>query len=191
MNRKKKMTKADDVRETPPALFEARNALHRFTLDACATHANAKCSRYFTPDGCYVVKPPRGEPQNLTGRDGLTGLWSGRVWVNPPFSELWAWVAKGWASVADPDGVIELIDFLMPATRCEQEGWQRLVEPYRDGRAVLVPGWRLDTTFLPDRQHFLKDGKPIVCEDPDSENFGKKSSPKFGCVMLTWTRTKG
>jgi hypothetical protein len=191
MNRKTPMTKADDVRETPAKLFEQRNALYRFTLDACATHANAKCALYFTQRGFFERmaspdNPLRPYAVRDSALDGLTGPWIGRVWCNPPFSELWAWIAKCWQEVAA--GNPELIDFLMPATRCEQDGWQRLVEPYRDGRAVLVPGWRLETDFLPGRQHFLKDGKPIVCEDPTSENFGKKSSPKFGCVMLTWTR---
>jgi len=182
------MLPADDVRETPPELFAARDALHHFTLDACATHENAKCSRYFTVDGCYVIKPPARSPQNLTGHNGLTGFWSGRVWVNPPFSQLWVWIAKAWATVGDREGSVELIDMLIPSTRAEQDGWQKLVEPYRDGKGTLVHGWRLDTTFLAGRQHFLKNGQPIVNEDPTSDNFGKKSSPKFGCVCLTWTR---
>lgn len=184
MNRKTPMTKADDVRETPAKLFEQRNALHRFTLDACATHANAKTDLYYTIEGLAR----KGLLVAGVAGDGLTGEWFGRVWCNPPFSELWAWVAKCWQEVAADSlrdlGRLELIDFLMPATRCEQDGWQRLVEPYRDGRAVLVPGWRLKTDFLPGRQHFLKDGAPIL--NPET---GKRSSPKFGCVMLTWTRT--
>jgi hypothetical protein len=178
MNRKTPMTKADDVRETPAKLFEQRNALHRFTLDACATHANAKTDLYYTIEGLAR----KGLLVAGVAGDGLTGEWLGRVWCNPPFSELWAWIAKCWQEVAA--GNPELIDFLMPATRCEQDGWQRLVEPYRDGRAVLVPGWRLETDFLPGRQHFLKDGAPIL--NPET---GKRRSPKFGCVMLTWTRT--
>jgi len=185
MNRKKPMTKADDVRETPPKLFEARDALHHFTLDACSLHSNAKCRRYYTQQGLFE----RLESDILViddRSDGLTGPWHGRIWCNPPFSELWQWVAKAWSECAA--GNPDMIDFLSPATRCEQDGWQRLVEPYRDGKRVLVPGWRLSTTFLGGRAHFLKDGKPIVNEDPSSENFGKKSSPKFGCCMLTWTR---
>lgn len=182
MNRKKPMTKADDVRETPATLFEARDALHRFDLDACALHANAKCPCYYMIDGHFDTLCGERTPG-----DGLTGAWYGNVWCNPPFSELWIWVAKAWRECARSTlcdaGEVNLIDFLMPATRCEQSGWQKLVEPYRDGRATLVPGWRLDTTFLPGRQHFLKDGQPIL-----NPKTGLKSSPKFGCVMLTWTR---
>lgn len=189
MNRKKPMTKADDVRETPPQLFDTRNALHGFTLDACSLHSNAKCRRYYTQHGLFERAADKQPPYFALDNhfDGFTGPWHGRVWCNPPFSELWQWVAKVWAECAL--GNPELVDFLSPATRCEQDGWQRLIEPYRDGKGVLVPGWRLDTTFLGGRAHFLKDGRPIVNEDPTSENYGKKSSPKFGCVMLTWTRT--
>jgi len=155
MNRQRPMTKEDDVRETPPELFTSRVAKWGgFDLDAAATPANAKARRFFT------------EQDN-----GLVQLWSGRVWINPPFSEMGAWTAKCWAEVAA--GRVELIDFLSPATRTEQPWWQKLVEPYRDGRAVLVPGWRLDTDFLPKRPRFLKDGVAM-------------GSPKFGCVMLTW-----
>lgn len=196
MNRKTPMTKADDVRETPVALVAARAAAlgGDFTLDACALapdengHGpfNAKCRKYYCEDGLFI-RNGFGVSYCLDGRDGLTGPWCGRVWCNPPFGELWRWVAKAWAEVSRDSlrgvGELELIDFLMPATRCEQDGWQRLVEPYRDGRRTLVPGWRLDTTFLPGRQHFLKDGAPIL--NPET---GLRSSPKFGCVMLTWQK---
>jgi hypothetical protein len=199
MNRTTPMKKEDDVRETPPELFAARAALVRegyFTLDACATHKNTKVpSHYYTEGGLWRARGVDGEPECLDmNTDGLRGAWRGRVWVNPPFSDLWTWVDKCWRACAcDAAGLLELIDFLMPATRCEQEGWQEWVEPFRDGRAELVPGWRLDTTFLAGRQHFLKDGKPIMSEPKISKRTGMplkatRSAPKFGCVMLTWTR---
>lgn len=191
MNRHKPIDAESDVRETQPELFAARAALHGpFDLDACATHENAKCARYFTEDGYFGLDPDGFEHFNLKV-DGLTGEWHGRVFVNPPFSNLWTWVEKCWRECAEDR--VDLIDFLMPATRCEQGGWQEWVEPFRDGRAELVPGWRLDTTFLAGRQHFLKDGKPIMSEPKISKRTGMplkatRSAPKFGCVMLTWTR---
>jgi hypothetical protein len=193
MNRKTKMTKADDVRETPSALFRARNDLHSFTLDACATHENALRDRYYTQHDGLCVRVDDGRWACIDPSvDGLSGPWSGRVYCNPPFSELWIWIAAAWGQCAasNPD----LIDLLCPATRTEQHGWARLVEPYRDGRAVLVPGWRLTTTFIEGRQHFLKDGQPILEDKPRySKRNGellppRRSSPKFGCVMLTWTK---
>ncbi len=206
------MLKADDVRETPSALFQARAKLHGpFTLDACATHANALAPQYYHEhDGLCLIAGESGGLRYTHVRedtkDGLTGTWRGRVWCNPPFSQLWSWVAKAWQECArdsserwmtgvDPIPLI-VIDMLCPGTRCEQVGWQRLVEPYRDGKGVLVPGWRLTTTCLPERQHFLQDGKPILEEKPRfSKRTGeplppRRSSPKFGCTMLTWEKVR-
>jgi hypothetical protein len=196
MNRHTPMTKADDVRETPAWLFEQRvrdaTGGRGFTLDACATQANAKAVTWYTQQGLYLLDTgPELDIRCIGEGDGLTGPWGGRVWVNPPFTELWDWVQKCWRECDRGD--VELIDFLMPSTRCEQKGWQAWVEPFRDGRAELVPGWRLTTTFLPGRPDFLKDGKPIMSEPKVSKRTGKllkpsKSTPKFGIVMLTWTR---
>jgi hypothetical protein len=61
-------------------LFARLDAEHGFTLDACATAANAKCAAYFT----------RKE-------DGLRQPWTGRVWCNPPYGrEIGLWLAKAW-----------------------------------------------------------------------------------------------
>lgn len=50
--------------------------------DVCATAENAKCPRYFTK-----------------ADDGLAQVWSGRVWMNPPYGrEIGAWMAKAWRS---------------------------------------------------------------------------------------------
>src|SRR5688572_10793273 len=65
---------------TDPALFAKLDERFGFTLDACATPVNAKCSRYYTVED-----------------DGLTQSWAGeRVWCNPPFSQIAAWVEKAW-----------------------------------------------------------------------------------------------
>lgn len=64
--------------ETPQAFFDAVNAEFGFTLDACATPANAKCERFFTPDD-----------------DALKQEWSGVVWMNPPYGyEIRNWIKK-------------------------------------------------------------------------------------------------
>lgn len=56
--------------ETPQELFDLLGRDYRFTLDACATRANAKCARFFSPE-----------------EDGLTQDWGGEtVWCNPPYS---------------------------------------------------------------------------------------------------------
>ena len=120
---------------TDPALFAKLEERFGFTLDACATDANAKCSRYFTIE-----------------QDGLTQSWSGeRVWCNPPYSEIGTWVQKAWAE-HDQDVSPELVVMLLPANRPEQAWWQDHVEPHRDR------GRRLRTEFLRGRQRFVMPG---------------------------------
>ena len=175
MNRHTAITPESDVRETPPELFTELNSRFRFTLDACATHSNAKCPRYYT-ESYYCL---RGNVVHCESGGGLTGQWDdSRVWVNPPFSDIGAWVLKAWDSRAD------LVCMLVPATRTEQSWWHDLVEPWRDGRGSPEGcGLKLTTEFLQGRTHFLKDGKPIL--DPKT---GRRSSPKFGCCLLVWQK---
>ena len=197
MNRHAPMTKADDVRETPPELYNPLNAEHRFTLDACATLANAKTPCFYTEAGYWCKGRFPSEPlgaSKLRDENGLTGRWEGRVWCNPPFSEIGTWIAKCWREMSRADGP-ELIWFLIPATRTEQDWWHKLVEPFRDGRPSLVPGARLDTKFLRGRTRFLENGGPIYRKNKDGSLWldpktgePARSSPKFGCVGLIWSR---
>lgn len=186
MNRTTPMLEEDDVRETPSSLFQPLNAEFGFTLDVCATHANAKCERYCTaPDDPFWTSPnwdvkPRPTAKEII-KDGLTSSWAGeRVWCNPPFSDIGAWIEKAHISGA------ALVVMLVPSTRTEQEWWQELIEPYRDN------GQGLKVRFLPGRQHFLEDGKPIYRKNKDGSlcltKKGKpqRSSPKFGCCLLIW-----
>ncbi len=68
---------------TPAQLFARLDREFGFTLDPCATPANAKCRRYFTERD-----------------DGLRRPWGrARVFMNPPYGrELEAWVRKARAS---------------------------------------------------------------------------------------------
>lgn len=65
--------------ETPPELFAELDAEFGFTLDPCATPANAKCARFYTEE-----------------QDGLAQDWSSeRVFMNPPYGrEVYAWTRK-------------------------------------------------------------------------------------------------
>jgi hypothetical protein len=51
--------------ETPQKLFDEIDAEFGFDLDVCATAANAKCRRYFSPE-----------------QDGLKQPWRGVCWMN-------------------------------------------------------------------------------------------------------------
>lgn len=147
-----------DDRGTHPDDFARFAALYGpFTLDTAAAPHNAKCARYFT-----------------RADDGLVQSWAGeRVWCNPPYSDLGAWVRKAWAEYASTHGIV----MLLPANRCEQRWWQEHVEPFRDR-----PGRLLRVEFLPGRMRF---------ERPGVEIGPKGDRPPFGCCLLIWPNLEG
>jgi phage N-6-adenine-methyltransferase len=193
------MLPESNVRETPPDLFTELSRIHGpFTLDACASHQNAKCDRYYTEAGLWLKRGPLelAEPECLfMNTDGLKGTWHGyRVWCNPPYSDIGAWLMKAWDSDA------ESVTMLVPATRTEQDWWQDGVEPFRDQDVGAYSDWDLpgkwssfSLAFLRGRQHFLEDGHPIWRKNKDGSLWLNKkgqpqrSSPKFGCCTLTWS----
>lgn len=139
---------------TDPKLFAELDERFIFTLDVAATDANAKCSAYLTLED-----------------DGLKERWNGRVWCNPPYSQIGAWVEKAWREWRC--GHVALIVMLLPANRPEQAWWQDLVEPYRDR-----PGSPLRVEFLRGRQRFVL---------PGAESIGPNERPPFGCCLLIWS----
>jgi phage N-6-adenine-methyltransferase len=122
-----------------------------FTLDVAAAAHNAKCDEYYTRED-----------------DGLEQPWHGRVWCNPPYSDLGAWVSKAWAELPN----CETIVMLVPANRTEQKWWQEHVEmPRRNGF--------LKVEFLPGRMRF---------DRPNAVIGPKGDRPPFGCALLIWER---
>lgn len=144
---------------TDPALFAKLDERFGFTLDVAATPANAKCPAFYAPE-----------------HDGLSQPWMGRVWCNPPYSQLNAWVEKAWHEWKGAEW-LELIVMLVPANRPEQAWWQDHVEPHRDR-----PGTGLRTEFLRGRQRFVM---------PGAEAIGPNERPPFGCVLLIWGANRG
>lgn len=108
--------------------------------------------------------------------DGLQRPWFGRVWANIPFSDIEPWIIRAWGAIDTQLGA-EVIAMLVPASRTEQQWWQQLVEPFRDGRNKRRSP--LTTHFLPGRTRFGHPGNP--------EGVGV-GSPPFGCVLLVWRR---
>jgi phage N-6-adenine-methyltransferase len=141
---------------TDPVLFAKLDERFHFTLDVAATPANAKCSRFYTLED-----------------DGLSQPWTGRVWCNPPYSQIGLWVEKAWREWHFDNGELRLIVMLLPANRPEQGWWQDHVEPFRDR-----PG-PLRTEFLRGRPRFVL---------PGAEAIGPNERPPFGCVLLIWDR---
>ena len=141
-----------DDRGTHPNDFGPLNERFGFTLDVAAAPHNAKCERYFT-----------------RADDGLEQSWAGeRVFCNPPYSDIGAWVSKAW----DEYRSAELIVMLLPANRTEQRWWQDEVEPYR---GYGKPGLRVE--FLRGRMRFIKAGQTDV---------GPNERPPFGNCLLIW-----
>ncbi|MEQ9094929.1 MAG: phage N-6-adenine-methyltransferase [Phycisphaerales bacterium] len=82
-----------DLWATPDHLFAELDAEFGFTLDVCATKANAKCNAYFTKR-----------------ENGLDQDWSGVCWMNPPYGrEIGQWVRKARESAACGATVVCLI----------------------------------------------------------------------------------
>lgn len=142
-----------DDRATHPLDFaDFSERFGPFTLDVAAAAHNTKCERFFTRDD-----------------DGLAQDWAGeRVWCNPPYSAIAAWVRKAWDCWSSTRGIA----MLLPASRTEQAWWHHLVEPYRDRAASP-----LTTHFIEGRMRFLKPGQTAV---------GANERPPFGCVLLVW-----
>ncbi|MGZ6788313.1 MAG: DNA N-6-adenine-methyltransferase [Mycobacteriaceae bacterium] len=150
-----------DDRGTHPDLFDPLNERFDFTLDVAAAPHNAKCASYITRND-----------------DGLARSWYGRVWCNPPYSDIGAWVRKAWAEWereevgeqgAPPP---EVIAMLLPANRTEQGWWQDHVEPHLRKR---TPYFRVE--FLRGRPRFIR---------PNWTPGPKGDRPPFGCCLLIW-----
>lgn len=115
-------------------------------------------------------------------QDGLKQPWRGRVWCNPPFSDVAPWVTKAWGEMQYP-AIAHRIAMLLPCNRTEQPWWQQFVERRRDGRNYVqdINGEQvlLDTHFLPGR---------IPFGHPGNREAVGVGSPPFGCVLLVWRR---
>lgn len=81
---------------TPQPFFDLVDAEFGFTLDVCALPESAKCEQFYTPEN-----------------DGLKQPWTGRVWCNPPYSEIPAWMERGHQAVTS--GECEVVVFLVPS----------------------------------------------------------------------------
>jgi phage N-6-adenine-methyltransferase len=141
-----------DDRRTPPDLLAECAELAGvdfFNLDVAASEANSIATGFYDMNG-----------------DGLMQPWYGKVWCNPPYSDIEPWVRKAWSEARSCHRVV----MLLPANRTEQRWWQDLVElPRRAGT--------LNVYFLAGRRRFDRPGwtKPA-----------KGDRPPFGLCLLVW-----
>lgn len=78
---------------TPQDFFDQQNEIHHFTLDAAASHENAKCDMYYTKDGLFE------KTVLINSNSGLVGTWGYQdsVWLNPPYGrDIGLWVEKAY-----------------------------------------------------------------------------------------------
>jgi len=108
---------ATDEWATPKPLFDELDRIFGgFTLDPCATPANAKCSRFFTRED-----------------DGLAQPWGGKVFMNPPYGrQIGKWVKKAY----DESLSGALVVCLLPA-RVDTRWWH---EYARKGHVYFLQG---------------------------------------------------
>jgi hypothetical protein len=122
------------------------------------------------------------------GVDGLAQSWlptvprrdrMWRIFDNPPFDDLGAWLAKTWGTIAELQAfdVEARVAMVLPGNRHEQPFWHEHVEPYRDGRAVRF-GYRLELHFPEGRQAYAKPGS----------NGQPVGSADFPSAVLIWRR---
>jgi site-specific DNA-methyltransferase (adenine-specific) len=93
MNNALMFSRASDEWSTPQDVYDALNAEFAFEWDVAASGANAKCSQYLT-----------------RADDALARSWRGRVcWLNPPYSQGRAFIAKAAAEAQQGCTVVALV----------------------------------------------------------------------------------
>jgi phage N-6-adenine-methyltransferase len=103
-------TSNTDLWETPQDFFDALNAKYHFETDVCATPKNAKCERFYTPE-----------------QDGLSKVWKGVCWMNPPYGRgIGTWVRKAMESARENGATVVC---LIPA-RTDTAWWHDYIKPY-------------------------------------------------------------
>lgn len=163
------------------AWIQKKAGVMHWDVDAAADPESMWAPRWFS------VQPYEGS----AGVDGLRqswlpplrvndfrdGVWEyrWRVFVNPPFDDLFSWVLKAWATVEAAHGLPLVIAFVLPGNRHEQPFWQEMIEPYRDGRGSKF-GYTIDCHFPPGRQAYAKPGSNGVAV----------GSADFPSCLLVW-----
>ena len=82
-----------DLWTTPQDFFDKLNAQYHFETDVCATDENTKCVNWWTIE-----------------HDGLSQIWNGICWCNPPYGRgIGAWMKKAYESAQNGATVVCLI----------------------------------------------------------------------------------
>lgn len=109
-------------------------ALGPFDLDPCGHEG--------WPTANHLICPPR---------DGLNEPWAGRVWLNPPYNEVWSWLAR---LAAHGDGVALVF------ARTETRGF--IDQVWAKADAVKFLHGRLHFHYPDGRRAHMNAGAPSV-----------------------------
>lgn len=117
-------SRQSDEWQTPDGLFMALDAEFRFGLDVAATRQNAKVHPFFTKDDDALICDWRvGE--------------RGRVcWMNPPYSQCRAFIAKAAAEAARGCTVVALVPSRTDTRWWHEHVWDRERHAARPGVEV-------------------------------------------------------
>lgn len=105
-----------DEWQTPKWLYDLLNREFHFNLDPAATHQNALCANYYTEEVNGLIQP-----------------WYDPTFVNPPYSNLYQWVRKGYEEAEKGNATVVM---LVPA-RTDTRAWWNYV---RWGEVRFLPG---------------------------------------------------
>lgn len=131
------ITRDTDARFTTPRALEwvkRTVGVEAFDLDVAACAVSTKARLYYSK-----------------ADNGLLLPWVGRVFCNPPWSDIGPWVLSAWVQ----RGSYEVAAMLLPGDRTHRDWWQKLVEPNRDR-----PGSGLTVHFPPERFAYGNIGNP-------------------------------
>ena len=149
---------ATDEWETPKELFDLLDKEFHFNLDPCATHLNAKCKKYITK----VM-------------NGLNIIWFGRIFVNPPYSQIADWSEKCYReSLRSNCTVIMLIP-----SRTDTRYWHNYIMKAKEirfikGRLRFKNGDKMNSAPFPSCIVVFKDMKVSSKRRPKCSTFDVK-----------------
>ena len=117
--------------ETPQDFFDVLDAEFGFTVDVCASYANAKCQQYWTKYDSAMDRP------------WVSGV--GEIcWMNPPYDRnIWRWLHKAWMEAQHGATVVALIQGRSTDTKMWHDWVMRASE----------------IRFIRDRLHFKLNGE--------------------------------
>lgn len=103
------MSSASDEWATPDNLFAVLDRDFLFVLDAAATAENAKCSRFFTAEDDALSQDWPRYRSGLLRHEYPISRDDGAIWLNPPYSQIGAFMAKAHAEAMAGSLVVCLV----------------------------------------------------------------------------------